>query len=78
MFGLARLLEGEEDGLLHSPDRDLENLPPDHERLAPAWANGRELFHDPFPSLIVQDEMHLLDESLGTLAVFSRLVCSPG
>jgi hypothetical protein len=66
MFGLARLLEGGEDGLLHSPDRDVDNLPPDHERLAPAWANNRELFHDPFPSLIVQDEMHLLDESLGT------------
>lgn len=66
MFGLARLLEGGDDGLLHSPDRDVDDLPPDHERLAPAWANGRELFDDPFPSLIVQDEMHLLDESLGT------------
>jgi hypothetical protein len=66
MFGLARLLEGGDDGLLESPDRDVDDLPPGHERLAPAWENGRELFHDPFPSLIVQDEMHLLDESLGT------------
>ena len=66
MFGLAHLLEGGDDGLLHSRDREVDALPLNHERLAPAWANGRELFHDPFPSLIVQDEMHLLDESLGT------------
>ena len=29
---------------------------------------GREVFHDPFPSLIIQDEAHLLEESLGTFA----------
>lgn len=66
MFGMARLIEGGDDGLFHSRDRDVDDLPPNHERLAPAWANGRALFYDPFPSLIVQDEMHLLDESLGT------------
>ena len=26
------------------------------------------MFHDPFPSLVIQDEGHLLDESLGTFS----------
>lgn len=34
----------------------------------PAYQSGRRIFHDPFPSLIIQDEAHLLDESLGTFA----------
>lgn len=34
----------------------------------PAYKGGQRLFHDPFPSLIIQDEAHLLDESLGTFA----------
>jgi len=34
----------------------------------PAYAGGEKLFHDPFPSMLVQDEAHLLDESLGTFA----------
>lgn len=36
--------------------------------LAPAYKDGREIFSDPFPSLIIQDEAHLLEESLGTFA----------
>ncbi|AMO99571.1 helicase conserved C-terminal domain protein [Collimonas arenae] len=39
-----------------------------YEPLSPAYANGVKHFHDPFPSLIIQDEAHLLDESLGTFA----------
>lgn len=38
------------------------------EALHPAYANGVKLFVDPPPSLIVQDEAHLLDESLGSFA----------
>ncbi|HTE41458.1 MAG TPA: helicase-related protein [Steroidobacteraceae bacterium] len=38
------------------------------ERLAPTFPGGKQIFHDPFPSLVVQDEAHLLDESLGTFA----------
>jgi len=38
------------------------------EGLYPAYDDGLRLFHDPFPSLLVQDEAHLLDESLGTFA----------
>lgn len=67
MFGLARFIEGDDHGgLLHSLDRDFDSTPSGYVRLAPSWTDGRELFVDPFPSLIVQDEMHLLDESLGT------------
>lgn len=36
--------------------------------LAPSYKEGREIFCDPFPSLIIQDEAHLLEESLGTFA----------
>ena len=38
------------------------------EGVYPAYQNGQRIFHDPFPSLIIQDEAHLLDESLGTFA----------
>jgi len=38
------------------------------EGVYPAYQSGKRIFHDPFPSLIVQDEAHLLDESLGTFA----------
>jgi Helicase conserved C-terminal domain len=37
-------------------------------RLRPAYADGAVMFHDPFPSLIIQDEGHLLEESLGTFS----------
>ncbi len=37
-------------------------------RLKPPYSGGAEIFHDPFPSLIIQDEGHLLDESLGTFS----------
>ena len=37
-------------------------------RLKPAFAGGTTVFMDPFPSLIIQDEGHLLDESLGTFS----------
>ncbi len=43
--------------------------------LQPAYPNGRTpVFHDPFPSLLIQDEAHLLEESLGTFAgIFETL-----
>ena len=37
-------------------------------RLKPAYSDGAAMFHDPFPSLIIQDEGHLLEESLGTFS----------
>ncbi len=50
--------------------RDLERGPAacGCETLAPAYPTGERLFWDPFPSLLIQDEAHLLDESLGTFA----------
>lgn len=50
--------------------RDFENAI-DDENLAPifpAFENGKRHFYDPFPALVIQDEAHLLDESLGTFA----------
>ncbi|HHC6598912.1 TPA: helicase C-terminal domain-containing protein [Vibrio parahaemolyticus] len=44
------------------------------ERLWPIFKDGKEYFFDPFPSLLIQDEAHLLDESLGTFAsIFETL-----
>jgi len=37
-------------------------------RVRPAYAGGVDVFRDPFPSLVIQDEGHLLDESLGTFS----------
>ena len=36
--------------------------------LFPSFASGEKRFFDPFPSLLIQDEAHLLDESLGTFS----------
>ena len=68
MLGLARAVEGGADGMLSQPSgQDLAAVGSGGlERVAPAFNDGIELFHDPFPCLIVQDEMHLLEESLGT------------
>ncbi len=68
MFGLARWIEGGPGGLLHMPSGAPTSAAPPagYQRVAPAFSDGTEVFFDPFPSLIVQDEMHLLEESLGT------------
>lgn len=36
--------------------------------LFPSFASGEKQFFDPFPALLIQDEAHLLDESLGTFS----------
>ena len=68
MFGLARWIEGGPGGLLHMPSGAPTSAAPPagYQRVAPAFSGGTDVFFDPFPSLIVQDEMHLLEESLGT------------
>ena len=38
------------------------------EGLYPAYKEGKRVWMDPFPALLIQDEAHLLDESLGTFA----------
>ena len=70
MFGLARWIGP--DGHLENPSeqQELSNGPSRNGATAayPAYDGGKRLFHDPFPSLIIQDEAHLLEESLGTFS----------
>ncbi len=70
MFGMAPY-RASSTGHLHSPISKSEweaaageNL----EQLYPAFNTGKKAFFDPFPSLLIQDEAHLLEESLGTFA----------
>ena len=70
MFGLARWQENDT-GHLVMPSRAMLKAGPAANgcsAVAPAYQDGREIFTDPFPALIIQDEAHLLDESLGTFA----------
>ncbi len=89
MFGMARWIGPT--GHLYSPRRidDLRAGPAasGYEPVFPAYRGGRQVFVDPFPSLIIQDEAHLLEESLGTFSglfdtllehVFSELAGAVG
>jgi len=70
MFGLARWVGP--DGHFENPieQKELSNGPSRSGAAAayPAYDGGKRIFHDPFPSLIIQDEAHLLEESLGTFS----------
>lgn len=68
MFGMARAVEADCLGGLSTPyGQDIADIEARGLlKVAPAFPGGTEVFFDPFPSLIVQDEMHLLEESLGT------------
>jgi hypothetical protein len=70
MFGLARRID--QYGNFDNPrsDADLKRDPVAEgcSNVYPAYADGSHVFHDPFPSLIIQDEAHLLEESLGTFS----------
>ena len=71
MFGAAPWQENATGRLvIPNEPRDLEGDPAARgfSKLYPAYPDGKRLFHDPFPSLLIQDEAHLLDESLGTFA----------
>ncbi len=70
MFGSAHWIECGTDRLKMPTVKELKEGAAAHncEEISPAFSNGREVFVDPFPSLIIQDEAHLLDESLGTFA----------
>jgi len=69
MFGFAPWRE-KSTGRLHVPyQKDWEGEPGEKfEKLFPTYDDGEKLFFDPFPSLLIQDEAHLLDESLGTFS----------
>ncbi len=70
MLGAARFMDPD-NRHFHMP-RGARSLTPAQDkgwtRLKPAYADGAAMFHDPFPSLIIQDEGHLLEESLGTFS----------
>lgn len=70
MFGFAPLQELDSNRLLiPMKAADWEGHPGAKTRsLFPSYADGAKRFFDPFPSLLIQDEAHLLDESLGTFA----------
>lgn len=70
MFGLARGVGPT--GHLTAPrsegDLDANLRSQGYEPVNPIFQKGQRVFFDPFPSLIVQDEAHLLEESLGTFS----------
>jgi hypothetical protein len=69
MFGLARWIGT--DGHLENPfeQQELADGPrTGATTVYPAYDGGKRIFQDPFPSLIIQDEAHLLEESLGTFS----------
>lgn len=70
MFGVARWIDRH--GNFDTPRKSeiLAEGPEanDCEPVFPAYRHGKRVFHDPFPSLIIQDEAHLLEESLGTFS----------
>ena len=70
MFGAAPWYNQNLGRIFIPTDKDLNDLPERKNCISvfPAYASGLKLFHDPVPTLIVQDEAHLLDESLGTFA----------
>lgn len=70
MFGFAPFMEVPSNRL-YVPFRSKEwdGYPgPTSKKLFPSYDDGEKLFFDPFPSLLIQDEAHLLDESLGTFS----------
>lgn len=70
MFGLARRIDhrGNFSNPRSEPDLKRDPALDQCANVYPAYARGRRIFHDPFPSLIIQDEAHLLEESLGTFS----------
>lgn len=70
MFGFAPLMEKDTNRLfIPGKSNDWAGEPGSNMvGLYPSYLNGEKRFFDPFPSLLIQDEAHLLDESLGTFA----------
>ncbi|MGD1039000.1 MAG: helicase-related protein [Roseiarcus sp.] len=70
MFGLARWIDP--NGHLQTERRNEKlRAGPESDGYRPVFTSyrrGESVFFDPFPSLIIQDEAHLLEESLGTFS----------
>jgi hypothetical protein len=70
MFGFAPLVEtGSERLYVPMKPKEWDGHPGGGSRaLFPSFISGEKRFFDPFPALLIQDEAHLLDESLGTFS----------
>ena len=70
MFGLARWMDSHGNLIYPRREEQLRSGPAQEgcRPVFPAYSNGNVVFVDPFPSLIIQDEAHLLEESLGTFS----------
>lgn len=68
MFGLARWGIDGQDRLAAPREVNQHNPPPGRSKLSPLYEDGEKRFFDPLPGLIIQDEAHLLEESLGAFA----------
>lgn len=69
MFGFAPLMETSTNRLaIPLKASEWEALEGKSTRLFPSFADGDRGFFDPYPALLIQDEAHLLDESLGTFS----------
>lgn len=70
MFGAAPWRDNATKRFVFPQQKDLHAGPTalNCEALHPIYERGKKVFQDPAPSLIVQDEAHLLDESLGSFA----------
>lgn len=68
MFGQARWKLDGLDRVAAPRDAKQNTPPPGHTALKPLYADGETLFVDPLPALVIQDEAHLLEESLGAFA----------
>lgn len=68
MFGLARSAFNGFERVGVPRDYNQNSPPTDQVALSPLVEGGHELFFDPLPALVIQDEAHLLEESLGAFA----------
>lgn len=70
MFGFAPVIETPSERLfIPLKAKEWDGHPgPGSRALFPSFSSGEKHFFDPFPALLIQDEAHLLDESLGTFS----------
>ena len=68
MFGLGRWAINGQERLAAPREVKSHNPPTGRRPIKPLYEDGDEVFFDPLPGLIIQDEAHLLEESLGAFA----------
>lgn len=68
MFGFSAWRDNISGRFINPTHREFDNRSENSIQLAPVYKDGQNVYFDPFPSLLIQDEAHLLEESLGTFA----------